>query len=210
MDTDRVPSDPTADAPARRPRRADAQRNVETIVAAARDLLRHGTLPSMSEVAAAAGVGRVTLYAHFASREALLDAVVRQAIADTDRALAGLALDDGPAEIALARLIRTSWSILDRHRTVRAAALAELGAEALRDQHDQVVHHVERLLARGQDDQVFRSDLPGPWLVAVFYATLHAGADEVSAGRLDAGAAPDVLVTTLLSTLRAPGAPVRT
>jgi AcrR family transcriptional regulator len=185
-------------------RRADAQRNIDAIVAAARDLLGQGALPSMSQVATAAGVGRVTLYAHFASREALLDAVVRQAISDTDQALTALGLDDDPVEIALTRLIRTSWPILDRYRTVRAVAVTELGPEALRDRHDRVVHHVERLIARGQDDGTFRSDLPRPWLVAAFYATLHAAADEVSAGRLDAHAAPDVLVATLLSFLRRP------
>jgi AcrR family transcriptional regulator len=94
-------------------RRADAQRNIDAIVAAARDLLGQGALPSMSEVAASAGVGRVTLYAHFASRELLLDAVVRQAIIDTDQALTALGLDDDPVEIALARLVRTSCHARD-------------------------------------------------------------------------------------------------
>ena len=175
MDTDQMVGDPDSDAAAvetRPRRRADAQRNTDAIIAAARDLLRHGALPSMSEVAAAAGVGRVTLYAHFASREALLDSVVRQAITDTDQALAALALDDDPVETAVHRLVRTSWSVLDRHRTIRGVALTELGPEALRDQHDPVVHHVESLIARGRDDGVFRTDLPHPWLVAAFYATL--------------------------------------
>lgn len=206
MDTDpagRQPAaEPAAVSPARPRRRADAQRNVDAIIGATRELLRHGTLPSMGEIAAAAGVGRVTLYAHFASREALLEAVVRRAITDTDQALAGLALDGEPAEIALTRLIETSWPILDSYRTVRAVAIAELGPETLRGQHDRVVQHVERLIARGQDDGVFRTDLPGPWLVAIFYAVLHAAADEVSADRLDPRAAPDMLVATLLSILR--------
>lgn len=194
-------SEPDSGRPPRR--RADAQRNVNTIIVATRDLLRRGVLPSMSDVATAAGIGRVTLYSHFASREALLDAVVRQAMVETDRALSELALDDDEPEVALARLVRTSWPILDRHRTVRTVAQAELGTEALRTQHDQVVHHVERLITRGQDAGVFRTDMTVPWLVAVFYATLHAAADEVSAARLDSQAAPDVLVATLLSTLRA-------
>jgi AcrR family transcriptional regulator len=201
MDTDAVTEDRITAQPRRR--RADAERNVAAIVAAARDLLCRGTLPSMGEVAVAAGVGRVTLYAHFASREALLDAVVRQVMAETDEALAGLRLEDDPPRVGLDRLVRTSWQILDRDRTVRSAALAELGPEALREQHDRVAHHVRDLIARGQADGVFRADLPESWLVAAFYATVHAAADEVSGGRLDAAVAPDVLGATVWSILRA-------
>ena len=206
MDTDFVGSEPINDSglrpPVRPRRRADAQRNVDAIIGATRDLLRHGALPSMSEIAAAAGVGRVTLYSHFPSRELLLEAVVHQAITDTDQALTGLALDDHPAEVALTRLVRTSWLNLDRYRTVRTVAVTELDPEALRRQHDRVAHHLERLITRGQDDGVFRIDLPGPWLVAIVYAALHAAADEVSADRLDTDLAPDVLVATLQSILR--------
>jgi AcrR family transcriptional regulator len=201
MDTELMDTGPVAQKASPR-RRADALRNEAAIVATARDLLCRGAVPSMGEVATAAGVGRVTLYAHFASREALLDAVVRQAMAETDQALTGLRLDDDPAEIALDRLVRTSWQILDRHRTVRAVALVELGPEAVRDQHDRVAHHVERLIARGQADGLFRADLPVPWLVAAFSATVHAAADEVSGGRLDAETAPDLLVATVQSILR--------
>lgn len=185
-------------------RRADALRNEAAIVATARDLLCGGAVPSMGEVAAAAGVGRVTLYAHFASREALVDAVVCQVMAETDQGLTDLRLDDDPADIALERLVRTSWRILDRHRTVRAVALVELGPEAVRDQHDRVAHHVERLIARGQADGVFRADLPRPWLMASLYATVHAAADEVSGGRLGAEGASDLLVATVQSILRSP------
>lgn len=200
MDTDPVSSNP----PVRPRRRADAQRNVDAIVAATRDLLGRGTLPSMSEIASAAGVGRVTLYSHFPSREVLLEEVVRRAITDTDQVLAGLALDAVPAEVALTRLVRGSWQVLDSYRTVRVAAVAELDPEALRGQHDRVAHHVEQVIARGRRAGEFRTDLPGPWLVTIVFATLHAAADEVSAGRLDAQVAPDVLVATLLSILRRP------
>ena len=41
------------------------------------------------------------------------------------------------------------------------------------------------------------TDLPPEWLVASFYALIHAAADEVRAGRLEPGAASDVLRATL-------------
>lgn len=183
-------------------RRADAERNIDAIVAATADLLRGGGVPSMTEVATAAGVGRVTLYAHFPSREALLEEVVRRAIAETDQAMRALDLDADPPADGLVRMVRTSWSGLDRYRTVRAVVLAELGPQAVRDQHDRVVHHVERLITRGRADGTFRTDLPLPWLVSMFYAILHAAADEVEAGRFEPATALEMLISTLESLLR--------
>jgi len=155
----------------------------------------------MTEVAAAAGVSRVTLYAHFSSREELLAAAVDQSIADTDHVLARLGLDAQPPLVAVEQLLRGAWPILDAHRKVRTAALAELGPEALRAHHDRVLHHVERLIGRGRDEGAFRSDLPLAWLVATFYGVLHTAADEVDAGRLDADAAPELLIATTRSIL---------
>jgi AcrR family transcriptional regulator len=201
MDTETIDAEKAATR-ARPRRRADAERNIEAIITATLDLLRGGELPTMTEVAAAAGVGRVTLYSHFASREALLDAVIQRAIADTDHALAGLGLDDDPPDVALTRLVERTWRILDRYRGVRAAALVKLDPAALRDHHDPIVHHVERIIVRGRRSGVFRVDLAVQWLVAMFYATVHAAADEVSAGRLDPSRAAQVLVATLLSVMR--------
>jgi AcrR family transcriptional regulator len=186
-------------------RRADAERNIETILASTQELLSHGTLPSMSEVATASGIGRVTLYAHFASREVLLEEVLRRAIIHTDQTLSSLALDDDPPEDALARLVRESWPILDQHRKIRTVALAEIGPHALREHHDAVFRHVERLIVRGQQAGVFRTDQPLEWLVATFYAVLHAAADEADAGRLKSEAAPDLLIATLLSAISPTG-----
>jgi AcrR family transcriptional regulator len=182
-------------------RRADAERNIAAILAAAGDMFGRGRSPSMGEVASAAGVRRATLYGHFPSREELLDAVIAHAMAHTDEVLTALALDDDPADVAVERLVRTSWPILDRYRRLRMAVLTELGSERLRRHHDRTLHHVEQLIRRGQDDGLFRTDLPLDWLVTTFYAVLHAAADEADAGHLAPADAPDLLVTTMLSLL---------
>jgi AcrR family transcriptional regulator len=180
-------------------RRADAERNIAAIIAAASDLFGRGQSPSMGEVAGAAGVRRATLYGHFPSREELIDAVITHAITRTDEVLTALALDRDPADVALERLVRTSWPILDRFRRLRTTALAELGPERLRRHHDRTLHHVDQLIRRGQDDGLFRTDLPLDWLVTTFYAVLHAAADEADAGRISSSAAPDLLATTVLA-----------
>ncbi|MGW3867651.1 TetR/AcrR family transcriptional regulator, partial [Streptomyces sp. NPDC005047] len=50
-------------------RRADAQHNVAKILDAAIDCLSRSSDASVVQIAQAAGVGRVTLYGHFPSRE---------------------------------------------------------------------------------------------------------------------------------------------
>jgi AcrR family transcriptional regulator len=60
----------------RRPQRADARRNHEKLVAAALAVFTEdGTSAPLEDVAARAGVGIGTLYRHFPTRQALLEAV---------------------------------------------------------------------------------------------------------------------------------------
>lgn len=76
--------------------RADALRNRERIVEAAREaLVRRGYDVALDEIAREAGVGNATLYRHFADREALVRHVV---LAVTDRLVARgrKALDEEP------------------------------------------------------------------------------------------------------------------
>jgi AcrR family transcriptional regulator len=73
-----------------RPKRADARRNYDTLVAAARAVFtENGTSAPLEDVAERAGVGIGTLYRHFATRQALLEAVY----ADEVEAMAQAAVD---------------------------------------------------------------------------------------------------------------------
>lgn len=59
-----------------RPKRADARRNYDTVLAAAREAFAEGgESTALEEIARRAGVGIGTLYRHFPSRQALLEAV---------------------------------------------------------------------------------------------------------------------------------------
>lgn len=60
----------------RRPTRADARRNYDAIIAAARDAFAElGTGVALEEIARRAGVGIATLYRNFATREELIESV---------------------------------------------------------------------------------------------------------------------------------------
>ena len=59
-----------------RPKRADARRNYDKLLAAAHEAFNeHGSSASLEEIARRAGVGIGTLYRHFPTRQALLEAV---------------------------------------------------------------------------------------------------------------------------------------
>src|SRR3954462_12072948 len=86
-------TEPTTDE---RPLRADARRNRERILDAARcACAEHGASVQMDDVARGAGVGVGTVYRHFPTKEALIDALVaekyRLAI---ENAHAALEIDD--------------------------------------------------------------------------------------------------------------------
>jgi AcrR family transcriptional regulator len=59
-----------------RPKRADARRNYDALIAAARDAFaEHGTVASLEDIARRARVGIGTLYRHFPTRQDLFEAV---------------------------------------------------------------------------------------------------------------------------------------
>ena len=73
----------TADAAGGRPMRADAARNREKVLRAAREAFAEsGYGVPLDEIAARAGVGPGTVYRHFPAKEALFEAVVTARITD--------------------------------------------------------------------------------------------------------------------------------
>ncbi|MGK5693194.1 TetR/AcrR family transcriptional regulator [Streptomyces sp. URMC 128] len=89
--------------------RADALRNRERIVTAAREMfVEHGPEVPLDEIARRAGVGNATVYRNFPDRDALVREVVcsvlDRTVAAAERALAGT----GDAFEALERFVHTS------------------------------------------------------------------------------------------------------
>lgn len=178
-------------------RRATAERNVQAIVDAAEALLHDGQATSIAAVAARAGVSRVTVYAHFSTREAILEAVIERAVARASVAFEAATAGAASAQEALERAIRASWLELSRHAAIADAAAAQLSPDALRRTHEAGYAHARHMFERGREDGEFRTDVPTDWLLSVFHALLHAAGDDVRAGRLDSGTALHALTTTM-------------
>ncbi len=56
---------------------------------------------------------------------------------------------------------------------------------------------IRKLIERGRGDASFRTDVPVGWLVTASLALVHAAAEEVPMGQLDAEAALETLVQTM-------------
>ena len=174
-----------------------AERNAEAILDAAEDLLRSQGQASVSAVAAQAGVSRVTVYAHFPTWTALLEAAVERAVRQTMTALQSVHPDDGPPAQALDRMLAATWQHLARYQAMAAAVAELLSPEAVTRTHQAAHHTIGALLERGQADGSFRTDLPARWLAAASIALVHACADEVRAGHIDEHDAVRILTTSV-------------
>ena len=113
---------------ARRPHRADAARNFDSILSAARELFAEfGTDVLLSDVAVRAGVGIATLYRHFPTREDLAEAVY---VAEVDALCSygdELAASHEPGE-ALEQWIRRFVTYMATKRALLAALDRDSGA----------------------------------------------------------------------------------
>jgi AcrR family transcriptional regulator len=176
--------------PGRR-RRADAKRSVSAILDAATRLFGREPAASLEEVAAEAGVARQTIYAHYPTRGALLDAVLDRITADVVASLDAAEPDSGTALAALERWLDTSWGLLERYPVLLQPGLATPGGEDYQ-RHAPILDSLLRIIRRGQQSREFEHTRPSSWLAAATIALGHAAGQEVTAARMsidDAGAA---------------------
>jgi AcrR family transcriptional regulator len=135
------------------PKRADALRNRERVVAAAAEVFaERGVEASVPDVAARAGVGKATVYRSFPSKEHLIAAVVIDRLEDFERRAREL-LDEPDAWAALNELMteKAVEHCADRAlaSAVQASASSELLTEARRRMWEAVEVLMDRAKAQG-------------------------------------------------------------
>ena len=115
-------------------RRADAEQNTAKILDAAAACLCRSTTASMAEIAQAAGLGRVTVYGHFPSREALIEATLVRLLERGEAVLGSLDLTGDPRQ-ALRTLVESSWRLIADADAVLQAAQSVLPPGRIRELH---------------------------------------------------------------------------
>jgi AcrR family transcriptional regulator len=143
-----------------RPKRADARRNYEKVLAAAREAFAEGgESTALEEIARRAGVGIGTLYRHFPNRQALLEALYLDEVDEVCRSAAEL--HDGDPWEALNGWFDRFIGYMATKQALAGELLNYLGRDAplFKDCRTSLFTAGEPLLKRAQEAGVVRPDV---------------------------------------------------
>jgi AcrR family transcriptional regulator len=165
-----------ADVAGAKPLRADARRNRERLLEAARTAFAaEGLSVPLDEIARRAGVGPGTLYRHFPAKEALFEAVLQdrmQRLADDARALRDAA---DPGAALLGFIDRLVAEAAPKKDLVDALASASAGiSPGLAETGTRLRGDIGHLLARAQRGGAIRDDIGIADLMALVAGVLFA------------------------------------
>ena len=181
--------------------RADARRNAQRILDVTAELIAADPATTLEQVAARAGVSRATVYHHFASRDALLDALTEQSVGEVAAALEAACPDEDSATAALERMLRAAWQVIGHYRGLVIVNPQRLERSELRARLQPALAPVRAVLDRGQRSGEFDPELPVEWLIGILTDIIHAASRHVTAGAMEPDAAERVLLRTASATL---------
>jgi len=167
--------------------RSDARKNYEHLLAVARDVVtEQGADASLRDVARRAGVGLGTLYRHFPTREALLEALLRTSFDALTAGASALEDSDAPGD-ALVSWLRDVVTCANEYRGAIAAMVAAIDdpSSALHASCVAMKAAGTRLLTRAQAQGLARRDLDGADVFALVSALTWLGDQPSLAPRAD-------------------------
>jgi AcrR family transcriptional regulator len=145
------------------PLRADARRNREQIIEAARTLfVRIGPDVPMEEIAQAAGVGVGTLYRRFPDRGELIRAVNLDNFTRLAELARRVERDEPDPAVALTSLLRSTLELRLSIATTAVSARVHLAHEespSVAEHRDELIAVASRLLRRAQESGAIRPDI---------------------------------------------------
>lgn len=142
----------------RKPLRADAARNVDKIILAARQCFReHGPEVPLQTIALTAGVGPATLFRNFADKEELVLAALNRQLRETVDPVMADALADIDATAGLLRVLEAIMAAASADANLLGAVAGR--RELLTGITGSLMDSMSVLLDRGQGQGTLRSDI---------------------------------------------------
>ena len=151
--------------------RRHARRNHELLVAAAREVFaERGVEASLEEIARRAGVGIGTLYRHFATREALVEAIFEDRI-DEFIAIGQAATDEPDGWQALVRFLEQTLELQASDRVLKDVLMRyPPGVGRLASAREEMRRLFEQLIERARQQGRLRADFMLPDLALLFWS----------------------------------------
>lgn len=145
-----------------RPLRADARRNREALLVAAREALLADEDAHVEEIARRAGVAVGTLYRHFETREALVAEVYRQEVAELCATPARLLTRHAPDEaLSTFLLLLVEHAAVGRGMGEALESIMATDSPVFDDARDEMARALDELLAAGVAAGLVRSGMSG-------------------------------------------------
>lgn len=145
-------------AAVRKPLRADAARNVDKIIMAARQCFReHGPEVPLQTIAMTAGVGPATLFRNFADKEELVLAALNRQLRETVDPVMAEALADIDSTAGLLRVLEAIMAAASADANLLGAVAGR--RELLTGISGSLMDSMSVLLGRGQGQGTLRSDI---------------------------------------------------
>src|SRR5215469_16571943 len=164
--------------PVQRKLRRDALRNRERILEVAKEAFtRFGADASLDDIAKQAGVGAGTLYRHFPTRDALIEAVYRSEVEKLAAAAHGFAAAMSPVEALRAWLLLFVEYIAAKHIIAPALNSVAGGPCRLYEGSRSLVHGaIEELVRRAKKSGDVRKEVEAFDLLAAVIGVSYMGA----------------------------------
>ena len=137
----------------------------------------------MSAIASAAGIGRATLYRHFAGREELVRELSLEAIRSCDEAMAPVFANWTDSRVALLGILEALIGVGDRFHFL-AVEGGQLDDAELSEQIERQERELAEFVSYAKDEGLFTAELPTAWIVAVIDALVWAGWQTVAEGSI--------------------------
>jgi AcrR family transcriptional regulator len=177
--------------------RRDAVANRQAVIDAAAVVLTENPDAGIAEIAEHSGLGRTTLYRHFANREALFEGLIEEVLSQGNAGIEAAVERDSDIRAVLRAAARMNVDLGMRYQFLfaRQSTMKPAMQRASREDGDALSEYLAAARERGE----ISTEQPLRWLMATQLAISLAMIGDLLAGRIERAHAASLLGETLIA-----------